>query len=102
MYIFLVSMPLCIILIPVLILCNTRLAGLFIFTHGVLLVLCVTSRGINVTGDKRYHGVYVVHQTVSIVLSDGSVLRYVSQRQADTQNTKSNTLLGRSLCPDTP
>ena len=34
---------------------------------------------------------YVVNQTESVVLSDGSVLRYaMSQRQADTQNTKSN------------
>ena len=51
----------------------------------------VTNRGTNVTGDKRYHGIYVVHQTESVVLSDDSVLRYtMSQRQADTQNTKSN------------
>ena len=51
----------------------------------------VTNRGTNVTGDKRYHGIYVEHQTESVVLSDGSVLRYaMSQRQADTQNTKSN------------
>ena len=34
----------------------------------------------------------------SVVLSDGSVLRYVmSQRQADTQNTKSNTYEATSL-----
>ena len=33
----------------------------------------------------------MVHQTESVVLSDDSVLRYaMSQRQADTQNTKSN------------
>ena len=51
----------------------------------------VTNRGTNVTGDKRYHGIYVVHQTERVVLSDSSVLRCVmSQRQADTQNTKSN------------
>ena len=43
------------------------------------------------TGDKRYHGIYVVHQAESVVLSDDSVLRYaMGQRQADTQNTKSN------------
>ena len=55
--------------------------------------LFVTNRGTNVTGDKRYHGIYVVHQTERVVLSDDSVLRYaMSQRQADTQNTKSNTL----------
>ena len=54
--------------------------------------ICVTNRGTNVTGYKRYHSIYVVHQTESVVLSDDSELRYaMSQRQADTQNTKSNS-----------
>ena len=57
-----------------------------------VVTLSVTNRGTIVTGDKWYHGIYVVHQTERVVLSDDSVLRYaMSQRQADTQNTKSNT-----------
>ena len=57
-------------------------------------VVTVTNRGTNLTGDKWHHGIYVVHQTERVVLSDGSVLCYVmSQRQPDTQNTKSNRFL---------
>ena len=74
-----------------------RFVSLFVTGYGLSNVLrsinvwYVTNRGTNVTGDKRYHGIYVVHQTEGVVLSDGSVLRYaMSQRQADTQNTKSN------------
>ena len=40
------------------------------------MVTSVTNRGTNVTGDKRYHGIYVVHQTERVVLSDCSVLRH--------------------------
>ena len=47
-----------------------------VLTVGTVTVVLVTNRGTNVTGDKRYHGIYVVHQTERVVLSDCSVLRH--------------------------